>query len=306
MPRENLINDTRKYFNPLALIAIRNIYKTYNLDPIDILNCSEKSFYTPFPKVSYDYAFDYLLGRKKFQIEMDLRIPKVSIISPCLNTENFVKETVENISNQSYSNHEHIIVCSEADDKILDMKQQFPRVRLISEKNVEYLHVFKKGILMAQGDYIFYCRIGDGYLNKDWLNTCVEVLENNPDISLVCGLSQNMYEDGALGRIINAHFFDKPPVQGKNYIYYWLKNKVLFPESNFCVRKIVLEECFPFHDSKVSNELEAWIAFNYKFNTFGYQPYFVPTIANYCRIKSDIMEQRLDSNLSSWMKAYCD
>lgn len=65
--RKQLIEDTNVYFNPIARIAIRNVYKAYNLTPVDILNCSEKSFYTPFPKISYDAAFEYLHKGKKFQ-----------------------------------------------------------------------------------------------------------------------------------------------------------------------------------------------------------------------------------------------
>lgn len=304
--REGLINDTNKYFNPITPIAIRNIYETYNLAPIDILNCSENSFYTPFPKVSYDDAFEYLLKGKKFNRKTDLRVPKVSIISPIVNIEDILRETVKSISNQSYSNHEHIIVYDETDDETRDIMRQFLHVRWISEKNIEYLQAFKKGISIARGEYIFHCRIGNGYLNHDWFNTCVEVLENNPDISLVWGLSQYMSKDGALGRIADTHFFDNPPPQRKEFIYYWLKKKILFPEGNFCVRKRVLEECFPFHDSKVSNERGTWLAFNYRFNTLGYLPYFVPIVANYCRIQSNVEGQRqsADPSMQKWMKAY--
>ncbi len=305
-PRENLINDTNKHFNPIAPIAIRNIYKTYELPPIDILNCSKDSYYTPFPMISYDNAFGYLLKGKKFNRKSDLRIPKVSVISSSVNTEGFLRETVGSVSNQSYSNHEYIIIYREADDKMRDMMQQFPHVRWISEKNMEYLQAFKKGISMARGEYIFHYRIADGYLDHDWFNTCVEVLENNPDISLVWGLSQYLPEDGALGRIADAHFFNNPPPQGKKFIYYWLKRKTLFPEGNFCVRKRVLEECFPFHDSKVSDERGAWLAFNYRFNISGYLPYFVSIVANYCRIQSDVKGQRqsTDPSMQKWMKAY--
>ena len=306
MRQKTVLDDTNKYFNSIAPITIRNLYRTYNLSPIEILNCSEDSVCTPFPNVSYDATFDCLLRGKKFQREMDLRIPKASIISPCLNNEYPIKETIENISNQSYSNHEHIIVYGEATDNIQDLKQQYPYVRWISEKNIKHLQAFEKGISISRGEYIFCCRIVDGYLNQDWFNTCVEVLENNPDISLVWGLSQNMYKDGALGRIIDANFFDNIPPQGKNFIYYWLKKKVLFPEGNFCVRKNVLEECFPFSDSKTSDEREAWIAFNYKFNTSGYQPYFIHIIANYCRTQSCIkgQKQNTDLNTQNWMKEY--
>jgi len=301
-PKENLINDTNRYFNPIAPIAIKNIYKTYNLAPIDILNCSENSFYTPFPKVSYDDAFEYLITDKKFNKKSDLRVPKVSVISPYFNIGKHLRETIENVSNQSYLNHEHIVVYGKADDETWDTMRQFTDVRWISEKNIEYLQMFKKGVSMARGEYIFHCHIADGYLNQDWFNTCVEVLENNPDISLVWGLSQNMFKDGALGRIPDAYFFDNPPSQGKSYIYYWLKKKILFPEGNFCVRKKVLEGCFPFHDPKGCDELGAWFIFNYKFNTFGYLPYFVLIVANYCRMQVDVEGQRRNKGLNTQIR----
>ena len=297
--------DTKRYFNPITSIGIRNTYKTYDLAPIDILNCSENSFYTPFPKVSYDDAFDYLLRGKKFQREMDLRVPKVSVIILCADSREFMKETVENVLKQSYSNYEHIIVANEAYDKIRDLEQQFPLARWIPEKNIEHLQAFKKGISISRGEYIFYCHSGNGYLNHDWFNTCVEVLENNPDVSLVWGLSQYLLEDGAVGQIANAHFFDNPPSQKKFFIYYWLKKKILFHEGNFCVRKKVLEECFPFLDSK-ADEQEAWIVFNYRFNALGYLPYFIPIVANYFRGQNDIMERRqsADPGMQNWMQAY--
>lgn len=118
------------------------------------------------------------------------------------------------------------------------------------------------------------------------------------------GLSQYLLEDGAFGRIADAHFFENPPSQRKEFIYYWLKKKILFPEGNFCVRKKVLEECFQFHDSKASDEREAWLAFNYRFNISGYLPYFIPIVANYFRGQTDIKERRqsADPNVQKWME----
>jgi len=174
------------------------------------------------------------------------------------------------------------------------------------EKNINYLQALKEAVTMARGESILYLRIGSGYLNHDWLNTCVEVLENNPDVSLVWGLSQYLLEDGTFGRIADAHFFENSPSQGKEFIYYWLKKKILFPEGNFCVRKKVLEECFPFHNSNVNDEREARLVFNYRFNISGYLPYFIPIVANYFRIQSDVNGQRQssDPNVQKWMEAY--
>ena len=72
---ESLMNDTRHFFNSIAATAIKNTCKTYNLPLINILNCSPKSFYTPFPKISYDEAFEYLLTGKKLIGRLDLRVP---------------------------------------------------------------------------------------------------------------------------------------------------------------------------------------------------------------------------------------
>lgn len=52
-------------FNSVMDITIKNTYDTYNILPIEIFNCSVNSLYTPFPKISYDIAFDILNDRKK-------------------------------------------------------------------------------------------------------------------------------------------------------------------------------------------------------------------------------------------------
>ena len=60
-PVETLADDTNTYFNPIALIALTNLYNAYNFAPIKILNCSKDSLYTVFPKVSYDEALTHLI-----------------------------------------------------------------------------------------------------------------------------------------------------------------------------------------------------------------------------------------------------
>jgi len=60
-PVKTLANDTDTYFNPIAPITINNLYTTYDITRINILNCSKNSLYTPFTKVSYDDAFKHLL-----------------------------------------------------------------------------------------------------------------------------------------------------------------------------------------------------------------------------------------------------
>jgi len=263
-------------------LAIRNVYETYNLPPVDILNCSENSFYNPFPNISYDDAFEYLTTGKKITKKTDKRTPKLSVITVLSDTKGFLEEAVEKVVKQSYPNFEHIIVCEREDDEIYGMKDRYPRTEWVFEKAGGWHEGLRKGISATRGEYIYYLSPGDSFANPDWLNICMDILENHSDISLVWGLSQEVSDwNGAPGQITNSEFFKSPPPQGKDFLYYWLKRKYSFQISSFCVRKPVLEECFPSDEESPSDERKAWLDFSYNFNASGYLPFFVPLVATF-------------------------
>ena len=186
------------------------------------------------------------------------------------------------------------------------MIQQYPHIRWISEEDSGPDEAFRKGLAMAKGDYIMFCGISDGYLDRNWFKKCVDILDNNPEIALIWGFPQYMSEDGILGRIAYNYFFDDPPPQSKDFIYYWLKTHLHLTEGNFCVRKNVMEDCFPVVDPKNIGEESGFLTFNYKFNTSGYLPYFIPVVANYGRIHHDAGGQRqmASGQMQLWAKRY--
>lgn len=232
--------------------------------------------------------------------------PKISIISPSKNTGRFAKETIESIICQSYPDWEHIVVDGVSTDETMDVIRQYSHIRWISEEDSGPDEAFRKGLAMAKGEYVMFCGISDGYLDRNWFNRCVNILDNNPEIALVWGFPQYMSEDGILGRIAYDYFFDEPPPKGKDFVYYWLKTHFHFPEGNFCVRKNVMEDCFPLVDpKKVGSECEL-LTFNYNFNTLGYLPYFIPVVANYGRIHHDAggQTQMADGRMQLWVERY--
>lgn len=214
--------------------------------------------------------------------------PKISIITPSKNTGRFARETIESILAQTYKNWEHIVVDGVSIDETLDVIRQYSHIRLISEKDNGCDEAFRKGLAMAKGEYIMFCAISDGYLDKNWFKKCVEILDHQPEFSLVWGIDQNMLEDGTLHSIDCNSWFENPPPNGRDYIYYWLKTKKLFHERNFCMRKNVIEECYPRSGSKV----EGFLTFAYNFNRIGYLPYFIPTVAAYGRLHRNSASQR--------------
>lgn len=209
--------------------------------------------------------------------------PKISIISPSKNTGRFAKETIESILAQTYKNWEHIIVDGGSTDETLDVIRQYPHIRWISEEDSGPDEGFRKGLAMAKGEYVMMCCISDGYLDKNWFKKCVEILDHQPEISLVWGIDQNMLEDGTLHVIRSNSWFENPPPSGRDYIYYWLKTGTLFHERDLCVRKNVIKACFPPFDSKMLGQEHGGLTFGYNFNRLGFLPYLIPTVAAYAR-----------------------
>ena len=102
------------------------------------------------------------------------------------------------------------------------------------------------------------------------------------------------------------YFFDDPPPQGADFIYFWLKTHFHFPEGNFCVRKNVIDDCFPLFDPQHVEEENGFLSFNYNFNTQGYLPFFIPVVANYGRIHQDAGGQRqmASGQMKKWIERY--
>lgn len=56
---QGIVGGTR-WFNAFMSLQIERVCKLYNLSPVDIINCSSLSLYTPFRKLSYDETFALL------------------------------------------------------------------------------------------------------------------------------------------------------------------------------------------------------------------------------------------------------
>lgn len=235
--------------------------------------------------------------------------PKISIITPSKNTGRFAKETIESILAQTYTAWEHIVIDGVSLDETLEVIEQYPHIRLISEKDSGPDEAFRKGLTLAKGEYVMFCAFSDGYLDNNWFKKCIDILDNFSEISLVWGLPQFMYEDSSLGPVAYDYFFNNLPPQSKIFIYYWLKTHFHFPEGNFCIRKNVMNNCFPIVNPQTVGKECEFLTFNYKFNTLGYLPYFIPAVANYGRIHQDSggRRQMVSGQMLSWIERYhCD
>ena len=219
---------------------------------------------------------------------MKNRGSKISILTPSLNTGEYLLDTLKTISKQNFKNYEHIIVDGGSTDETINILESQNQSKWISRKEhsrtTAITDAYREAFDMSSGDYIMQCCISDGYLDDNWFQICVEYLDKNSEISLVYGLPQYLNADGTFGRIAYHDFFDHPPPSGQEGLAFLIATGFLFPEGNYCVRRSVFEKCFPVNDNGDIFKSHPALGFLYNFITKGYIAVFIPRIANYGRV----------------------
>jgi len=224
---------------------------------------------------------------------LEVAQPTISVVTPSLNHGRFLRETIESIIAQSYRNFEHIVIDGGSTDETVEILKQYPHIRWVSEKDRNVVEAYRKGLAMVRGQYVVQCCVSDGFLDRNWFRKCVDVLEQDDEVSLVWGFGQTMSEEGGLLNVCFQEFFADPPPQKQECLAYWLATGFPLPEGNYCVRSEVIKRWFPDEQSEESFRVHPHLGFMYHFFTQGYSPYFVPVVANFGRTHDDQRSQRL-------------
>lgn len=212
--------------------------------------------------------------------------PKISVIIASKNGGRFLRKTLDSILQQGFTDYEIVIADSASTDDTLDILQEYKRngcnVRWISEPDRHTDEGFYKAMKMACGEYIMLICISDWYSDRDWFKKCVEVLDNDPEVSMVYGHGRAVSKDGAVVESPRQNFAERPPPSKMDFFPFWLGTFTLCLELTWCVRADVFKKCFPkYETSDYFLQNHAIFGFNYNFNVNGYLSYFLPEHA--CR-----------------------
>lgn len=130
---------------------------------------------------------------------------KFTIITVCYNAKEKLKQTVESVLEQKYSDMEYLIIDGKSNDGSIEAIRQYtehdPRVRLISDQDYGIYNAMNRGITLAKGDYVNFMNAGDTFFDEDVLANISKIIEKqNPDI--IYGKA-NVFEKGRKsGKII--------------------------------------------------------------------------------------------------------
>jgi glycosyltransferase involved in cell wall biosynthesis len=117
-----------------------------------------------------------------------MKIPKVSVIMPVYNGEKFLRDAVESILNQTFSDIELIVINDGSSDSSVQIITSYtdPRIVFINnDSNMGLPYARNQGVDVSRGEYIAWLDCDDTSM-PDRLEKQVRLLDENPQIG-VCG-----------------------------------------------------------------------------------------------------------------------
>jgi len=108
-------------------------------------------------------------------------MPKFSVVIPLFNKENDIKNTIESVISQNYSNFEIIIINDGSTDKSIAVVKGIndPRIRSYTQENQGVSKARNFGVEMATSDYIAFLD-ADDYWYPNHLENFKNLLEEYP------------------------------------------------------------------------------------------------------------------------------
>lgn len=216
--------------------------------------------------------------------------PLVSVVITAYNRSTFLRDTLESIQNQTYSNIEILVIDDGSD------KEEAVKNKLLCEEFDKCIYYYKAnsgqpdsrnyGIKRAKGEFIAFCDDDDLWV-LDKLEKQVSILNNNPDYGLVTGSIECINEDGSKTGVIKNH---------KGHSHGFVFSNFLFKNRTASITPLLRKEIFKkvgyFNpDFTIGEDWEFWrrVSYYYKF-------YALPEVLGYVRLHDNNMSKSRSSN----------
>ena len=137
-----------------------------------------------------------------------LERPTISIILPVYNGEKYIKNTIQSILSQSFSNYELVIVDDGSTDGSVPIIEEIhdSRIKLIKESNQGICAARNNGLNNTTAEYVMFCDHDDEYLPGYLQYVASEIEKNSVDIVKFGCIERYIQDDN----IYNEHKIELP------------------------------------------------------------------------------------------------
>ncbi len=115
-------------------------------------------------------------------------LPKISIITPCLNSEATLERAIQHLIAQNYPNLEYIIIDGNSKDGTIEIIKKYQQhIHIwVSEPDSGTSEAINKGIARANGDIVGFLLSDDVY-EANALNTIAKAFQQQPQVNIFYG-----------------------------------------------------------------------------------------------------------------------
>jgi glycosyltransferase involved in cell wall biosynthesis len=114
-------------------------------------------------------------------------LPLVSVVTPCLNMGEFLRETIESVLAQDYPRIEYIVMDGGSTDRTLTILREYDgRLQFWSEPDSGAADAVNRGFRRAHGSILAFLNADDTYL-PEAVSTAVDRLLGHPEAAVVYG-----------------------------------------------------------------------------------------------------------------------
>lgn len=128
--------------------------------------------------------------------------PKISVLLPVYNCELYIKEAIDSILNQTFSDFELLVIDDASTDKTVEIIKNYTDNRIVltqKPKNLGYTDSLNYGLSSAKGEYIARMD-GDDFSLPNRFEKQVAYLDSNLDVVL-CGANYSIIDTDIVNQL---------------------------------------------------------------------------------------------------------
>lgn len=93
--------------------------------------------------------------------------------------DDYVRQMIESVQKQTYGNIEHLIIDGASDDGTLNIFNDYPQLKVFSQKDKGIYDAMNKGVSLANGKYVVFLNSDDFWHDIHAVEESVKALEEN-------------------------------------------------------------------------------------------------------------------------------
>ena len=157
--------------------------------------------------------------------------PKVSVITPSYDAEQYIECAIKSVLLQNYPNFEHIIVDGNSSDGTVEILKKYPHLKWLSESDKGQSDAMNKGFKISSGEIIVYLN-ADDYFEKGAFDAILPYFLEGADF--VMGKIKVLRDNG-------SSWINDPEADFREMLKWWQKDAFCFNPVGYFYRREVQE-----------------------------------------------------------------